>query len=87
MAKRTPSDCCCGDQISPASAGPAAICGSSAWGQGIDIDRTSADYEHGVLSVMLPVSEKARPRKVAVTTRGESAALTVPENDQAAVTA
>ncbi|GAB2559341.1 Hsp20/alpha crystallin family protein [Leucobacter ruminantium] len=39
-------------------------------GQGIDTDRISANYENGVLSVMIPVSERAKPRKVAVTTGG-----------------
>ncbi len=37
-------------------------------GQGIDTDRISATYSNGVLSVTIPVSEKARPRKIEVTT-------------------
>lgn len=35
-------------------------------GQGIDTSAISADYENGVLSVVIPISEKAKPRKVAV---------------------
>lgn len=37
-------------------------------GQGIDIDAISARYENGVLSVSIPVSEKAKPRKIEVVT-------------------
>jgi HSP20 family protein len=36
-------------------------------GDGIATDQISATYDNGVLSVMIPVSEKAKPRKVAVT--------------------
>ncbi|SBS71664.1 Hsp20/alpha crystallin family protein [uncultured Microbacterium sp.] len=35
-------------------------------GQGIDTDGIAANYSNGVLTVTIPVSEKARPRKVAV---------------------
>jgi HSP20 family protein len=35
-------------------------------GQGVDTDRISANYVNGVLSVTIPVSEKAKPRKIAV---------------------
>ncbi|KSU53736.1 HSP20 family protein [Microbacterium sp. SORGH_AS 1204] len=37
-------------------------------GQGIDTDRISASYRNGVLSVTIPVSEKAKPRRIAVST-------------------
>ena len=37
-------------------------------GQGIDTAAISASYENGVLSVVLPVSEKAKARKVEVHT-------------------
>lgn len=37
-------------------------------GQGIDTDRISANYNNGVLSVTIPVSERAKPRKIAVAT-------------------
>lgn len=36
-------------------------------GQGVDTDRISASYTNGVLSVTIPVSEKAKPRKIQVT--------------------
>lgn len=35
-------------------------------GQGIDTQAISASYENGVLSVVIPVSEKAKPRKIEV---------------------
>jgi len=35
-------------------------------GQGSDTPAISASYENGVLSVVIPVSEKAKPRKIAV---------------------
>ena len=35
-------------------------------GQGINIEGISAKYENGVLSVFIPVSERARPRKIEV---------------------
>jgi HSP20 family protein len=36
-------------------------------GDGIDADSISASYHNGVLSVVIPVSEKVKPRKVAIT--------------------
>ncbi|KNC19425.1 heat-shock protein Hsp20 [Arthrobacter sp. RIT-PI-e] len=42
-------------------------------GQGIDTDGISARYENGVLSVMIPVSERAKPRKIQVLDAGTSA--------------
>lgn len=35
-------------------------------GQGVDIDAISARYENGVLSVTIPVSERAKPRKIEI---------------------
>jgi HSP20 family protein len=35
-------------------------------GQGIDTTSISASYDNGVLSVVLPISESAKPRKVEV---------------------
>lgn len=37
-------------------------------GQGIDTENITASYRNGVLSVTIPVSEKAKPRKIAVAT-------------------
>ena len=35
-------------------------------GDGVDVDRITASYDSGVLSVVIPVSERAKPRKIAV---------------------
>lgn len=42
-------------------------------GSGIDIEHISASYDNGVLSIMIPVSEKARPRKIEVQAQPQSA--------------
>lgn len=42
-------------------------------GEGVDTERISASYENGVLSVILPLSERAKPRKVAVESTPRSA--------------
>ena len=36
-------------------------------GEGLDAERVNARYEHGVLTLTIPVAEKAKPRKVEVT--------------------
>jgi HSP20 family protein len=36
-------------------------------GDGVDAERITANYEHGVLSVIVPMAERAKPRKIAVT--------------------
>ena len=41
-------------------------------GQGIDTAAISASYENGVLSVVIPVSEAAKPRKIEVQTSARS---------------
>jgi|EndMetStandDraft_3_1072993.scaffolds.fasta_scaffold47460_4 HSP20 family protein len=35
-------------------------------GEGLDADGLKANYEHGVLTVTIPVAEKAKPRKISV---------------------
>jgi HSP20 family protein len=37
-------------------------------GEGLDADGVSANYDQGVLTVTIPVAEKAKPRKVEVAT-------------------
>jgi HSP20 family protein len=39
-------------------------------GDNLDLDRLSAHYESGVLRLEVPVAEKAKPRKIEVTTTG-----------------
>lgn len=37
-------------------------------GDGLALDAVSADYDHGVLTVTIPVAEQAKPRKVEIGT-------------------
>jgi HSP20 family protein len=41
-------------------------------GDGIDTEHISANYNNGVLSVTIPVSERTKPRKVAITASGSN---------------
>jgi HSP20 family protein len=45
-------------------------------GDGIDVDRISADYDNGVLTVTLPVAEKVRPRKIQIAAPARQAQVT-----------
>ncbi|MBX9719179.1 MAG: Hsp20/alpha crystallin family protein [Microbacteriaceae bacterium] len=45
-------------------------------GKDIDSDGISAHYENGVLSVMIPVAERAKPRKISVATAGDRQEVT-----------
>ena len=40
-------------------------------GEGIDTERISATYANGVLTVTLPVAEKAKPRRIEVTAEAD----------------
>ena len=51
-------------------------------GQGIDVEQISANYANGVLSITLPVTEKAKPRRIEVSTGSEEHILTVKERDR-----
>ncbi|HEY3239230.1 MAG TPA: Hsp20/alpha crystallin family protein [Acidimicrobiia bacterium] len=42
-------------------------------GESLDPDQIRASYEQGVLTLHIPVAEKAKPRKVEVTTGGQPA--------------
>jgi len=62
-------------------------------GDNLDLQRVGADYESGVLKLRIPVAERAKPRKVRVstTTAGASEATAVtgtpgaPEGEQTAI--
>ncbi|HEX9864184.1 MAG TPA: Hsp20/alpha crystallin family protein [Acidimicrobiia bacterium] len=41
-------------------------------GEGLDPDRIEAGYDHGVLTVSIPVAETAKPRKIEVSTIHEA---------------
>ncbi|BBX20376.1 heat-shock protein Hsp20 [Mycolicibacterium duvalii] len=44
-------------------------------GEGIDTGAISATYENGVLTVTIPVAEKAKPRKIAVNHAGAQTSI------------
>ncbi|MBP2391213.1 Hsp20/alpha crystallin family protein [Aeromicrobium fastidiosum] len=44
-------------------------------GDGLDTERISATYDNGVLSLMIPVSERAKPRKIQLTGADEQASI------------
>jgi HSP20 family protein len=46
-------------------------------GDGIDPERITASYENGVLSVTIPVSERAKPRKIEVGTSSSGSAIPI----------
>ena len=46
-------------------------------GDGVDVEGITANYEHGVLSVIIPVAERAKPRKIAVSSSGTENAKAV----------
>jgi HSP20 family protein len=50
-------------------------------GQSIDTAHISATYDNGVLSVVLPVTEKAKPRKVEVQTSAAVVAEPTPATE------
>lgn len=50
-----------------------------ALGDGVDLDGISASYDNGVLSVIIPVSERAKPRKIAVEAVDSSTTVEQPE--------
>ncbi|WP_029144775.1 Hsp20/alpha crystallin family protein [Microbacterium luticocti] len=54
-------------------------------GQGIDTERIAATYRNGVLSVTIPVSEKAKPRKVEISTETDSPVIQAHETEKHAV--
>jgi HSP20 family protein len=41
-------------------------------GTAVDVERIGADYEGGVLTLTLPISERAKPRSIQVQASGES---------------
>lgn len=42
-------------------------------GDNLDTDRIEATYTDGVLRLRIPVAEKAKPRKIAVSRNGQAA--------------
>lgn len=50
-------------------------------GQGIDTEHIAASYDNGVLSVTIPVSEQAKPRKIAVSSASDATTIPARESE------
>jgi len=44
-------------------------------GDNLDTDRVSAEYDAGVLRLTIPVSEKAKPRKIQIASNGQRTSI------------
>jgi HSP20 family protein len=44
-------------------------------GEGLDTERISATYDNGVLSVVIPVSERAKPRKIEISSTSDQTSI------------
>jgi HSP20 family protein len=52
-------------------------------GESLDADRIEASYDHGVLTITIPVAEAAKPRKVQIGTTGGKAEAIEASHDAA----
>jgi HSP20 family protein len=50
-------------------------------GEGLDPEGIEADYTDGVLTLRIPVAERAQPRKIAITSNSGTAAIEATAND------
>ncbi len=55
-------------------------------GDGLDVDRIEASYDAGVLSVTIPVAERARPRRITVDAGGTRTSIAPDRTVQGEVT-
>ena len=53
-------------------------------GEALDADRIQASYEHGVLTVTIPVAEQAKARKVEITSGGTTGQTAIEAGDSQA---
>ena len=53
-------------------------------GETLDPDHVEARYEHGVLTLTIPVAEAAKPRKVAISAQGDGKAEAINASSSAA---
>lgn len=54
-------------------------------GEGVDTEHISASYENGVLTVTIPVADKAKPRRIPVDSRNERTIVEQSKAPQSAV--
>lgn len=52
-------------------------------GDGLDVEHITADYSNGVLTLTIPVSEKAKPRKIQVSTSADESGAAAVAGDAA----
>ena len=55
-------------------------------GEGLDVEKSQASYDSGVLTVTIPVAERARPRKITVEAGGGRTAVDANRTVQGEVT-
>jgi HSP20 family protein len=48
------------------------------FGDGLDVDNIEASYHDGVLTLRIPVAEKAKPRRIEINTSQSNAAIDAP---------
>jgi len=56
-------------------------------GETLDTDHVAASYEHGVLTLRIPVSEQAKPRRIEISGHGERQAIEAGAHEQEPVSA
>lgn len=55
-------------------------------GEGLDLDRITATWQDGVLTLTIPVAEAAKPRRIAINTGRREVLEAAPADDKAALT-
>ena len=74
----TPTD---GDKVIAAERARGTFTRRLVLGDAVDASAIAASYEHGVLTVTVPVAEKAKARKVEITVGGPTESPAVEESD------
>ncbi len=69
-----------GDQVIAAERNHGAVARQLFLGENLDAERIEARYENGVLTVTIPVAERAKPRKVSVTSGSGGQAISASSN-------
>ena len=64
-----------GDQVLVAERPTGRVVRQLFLGEGLATDKVEASYEHGVLTVRIPVAEEAKPHKVQITAGGGAQAV------------
>ena len=65
-----------GDQLVAAERRHGAFSRQLFLGDGLDTDKIDATYENGVLTVTVPVADRAKPRRIEVTSEAHKEAIT-----------